>query len=176
MPPRGQTYDAGRVEPQALGGDTGIGAAAVATIARWPLDVDAGFERMPYRDPWVSLVRDSMVAYREGRDDVAEWGWTPEIVWRVDGTDDQLEGPDAIFGYHRRLARLSGDTFRQRVIALQATQGPIVEAFLRSTGRRAHRELDIPTLVVFELSGSRIHAVTEMPGDPAEWRDFWGVA
>jgi hypothetical protein len=26
---------------------------------------------------------------------------------------------------------------------------------------------------VFELSGSRIHAVTEMPGDPAAWRDFW---
>ena len=69
-----------------------------------------------------------------------------------------------------RVALLTGDTFRQRVIALQAGQGPIVEAFLRSTGRRESRELNLPTLVVFELSGSRIHAVTELPGDPAAWR------
>jgi hypothetical protein len=175
MLPRGQTHDAGAAAGRRLAGGTRNGdvAAPVATIARWPLDVDAGFERMPYRDPWVSLVRDSMVAYREGRSDVAEWGWAPGIVWRVDGTDDALSGPESIFGYHRRLARLSGDTFRQRVVALQAAQGPIVEAFLRSTGRRGHRELDIPTLVVFELSGSRIQAVTEMPGDPAAWREFW---
>ena len=31
----------------------------------------------------------------------------------------------------------------------------------------------MPTLVVFELSGSRIHAVTELPGDPRAWTAFW---
>jgi hypothetical protein len=174
MPARGQTHDAGAAGGRTLAGETrNAGAATVATIARWPLDVEPGFEHMPYRDPWVSLVRDSMVAYRAGRTDVAEWGWAPQIVWRVDGTGEALTGPEAIFGYHRRLARQTGDTFRQRVIALQATQGPIVEAFLRSTARRGHRELDIPTLIVFELSGSRLQAVTEMPGDPAAWREFW---
>jgi hypothetical protein len=174
MSVRGQTHDAGAAGGRTLAGETHNGdAAAVPTIARWPLDVDAGFEGMPYRDPWVSLVRDSMVAYREGRTDVAEWGWARRIVWRIDGTDETLLGPDAIFGYHRRLARLTGDTFRQRVIALQAAQGPIVQAFLRSTGRRGHRELDLPTLVVFELSGSRIQVITEMPGDPSAWHEFW---
>ena len=176
MPARGQTHDAGAAGGRRLAGEPANGdAASVATIARWPLDVDPGFERMPYRDPWVSLVRDSMVAYREGRTDVADWGWTSGIVWRIQGNgpNEDLAGADAIFGYHRRLAKLTGDTFRQRVIALQAGQGPIVEAFLRSSGRRGHRELDIPTLVVFELSGGRIQTVTEMPGDPAAWHDFW---
>jgi hypothetical protein len=176
MPARGQTHDAGAAGGRTLAGESrNDDGGPVATVARWPLDVEAGFERMPYRDPWVSVVRDSMVAYREGRTDVAEWGWAPEIVWRIDGTDDELVGPEAIFGYHRRLAKLTGDTFRQRVIALQAAHGPIVEAFLRSTGRRGHRELDIPTLVVFELAGSRIQAVTEMPGDPSAWHDFWAT-
>lgn len=176
MPPRGQTHDAGAAGGQRLSGAIQTGEAnLVATIARWPLDVDPGFERLPYRDPWVSLVRDSMVAYREGRTDVAEWGWTSGIVWRITGNGGHEEhaGASAIFDYHRRLASLSGNTFRQRVVALQAGQGPIVEAFLRSSGRRAHRELDIPTLVVFELSGSRIQAVTEMPGDPLAWHEFW---
>ena len=176
MPARGPTHDAGAAGRPMLSGDThNSEAVPVATIVRWPLDVDPGFERMPYRDPWVSLVRDSMVAYREGRTDVADWGWTSGIIWRIqcNGSDEELAGADAIFGYHHRLARLSGDTFRQRVVALQAGQGPIVEAFLRSTGRRGHRELSMPTLVVFELSGGRIQMVTEMPGDPSAWHDFW---
>jgi hypothetical protein len=176
MAPRGQTHDAVPAGAHRVGNGSRHGdASPVATIARWPLDVEPGFERMAYRDPWVSLVRDSMVAYREGRTDVAEWGWTSGIVWRIKGNghDEELRGADAIFAYHRRLARLTGDTFRQRVIALQAEQGPIVEAFLRSTGRRGQRELNIPTLVVFELSGGRIQTVTEMPGDPAAWHDFW---
>jgi hypothetical protein len=145
------------------------------TIARWPLDVEPDFARTALRDPWASIVRDSMVAYREGRTDVAGWGWTPDIVWRIkaNGSVEELLGAEEVFGYHRRVALETGDTFRQRVVALQAGQGPIVEAFLRSTGRRGSRELDIPTLVVFELSGSRIHEVTEMPGDPPAWTAFW---
>jgi hypothetical protein len=177
MPSRGQTHDAetarGRRLDNPLAG--GADADAVATIARWPLDVEPGFERMPYRDPWVSLVRDAMIAYRDGRTDVAEWAWAPKVVWRLrtNGIAEELAGSEAIFAYHRRLARLTGDTFRQRLVALQAAHGPIVEAFLRSIGRRGHRELDIPTLVVFELAGSRIDTITEMPGDLAAWKDFW---
>jgi ketosteroid isomerase-like protein len=176
MPARGQTQEASTAVGGGLAGETGDRhRAAIPTIARWPLDVEDGLAAMPYRDPWVSLVRDSMVAYGEGRTDVAEWSWAPDIVWRIktNGFDEELVGADAIFAYHRRLARLSGDTYRQRVIAFQSTQGPIVEAFLRSTGRRGQRELDIPTLVVFELAGSRIVTVTEMPGDPPAWKDFW---
>jgi hypothetical protein len=172
MPPSGQTHGVAPAGARWLEGDPVDGRP---TVARWPLDVEPDFSRTALRDPWASIVRDSMVAYREGRTDVAGWGWTPDIVWRIktNGFAEELRGAEEIFGYHRRVELLTGHTFRQRVVALQGAQGPIVEAFLRSTGRRGSRELDIPTLVVFELSGSRIHAVTEMPGDPAAWRDFW---
>jgi hypothetical protein len=176
MPASGQAQEASTAVGGRLSASTpDRGRSAVATIARWPLEADDGFEKMPYRDLWVTLVRDSMVAYREGRSDVAEWSWAPEITWRIktNGIDEELVGAEEIFGYHRRLAQLSGDTYRQRVVALQSTHGPIVEAFLRSTGRRGSRELDIPTLIVFELAGSRIVSVTEMPGDPVAWKEFW---
>ena len=173
MPPRGELRDT--LPAQGWGRRHDDPPEYRATIAQWPLDVAPDFARMALRDPWECVVRDSMVAYREGRADVAGWGWTPDIVWRIktNGFTEELRGPEAIFGYHRRIAALTGDSFRQRVVALQAGQGPIVEAYLRSTGRRGSRQLDIPTLVVFELSGSRIHAVTEMPGDPGAWQDFW---
>ena len=153
-----------------------LGGRLMPTIARWPLDVDAGFERAPWRDPWVSLVRDSIVAYREGRTDVAHWSWAPDVVWRVkaNGTfAEEHEGAERIFAYHQRLGRLTGGTFRQQLVALQASGGPIVTANLRSTARRGDHELDMPTLVVFELTGGRIKVITEMPGDPAAWQRFW---
>lgn len=173
MTPTGQTNGAAPAGARWLESDDPVDGGP--TIARWPLDIDQDFARMALGDPWASFVRDSMVAYREGRTDVAGWGWTPDIVWRIktNGSAAELRGAQEIFDYHRRVGLLTGHTFRQRVVALQGGQGPIVEAFLRSTGRRGSRELDVPTLVVFELSGNRIHAVTEMPGDPAAWRDFW---
>jgi hypothetical protein len=147
----------------------------VPTVARWPLEIERGFERMPLADAWESLVRDSMVAYREGRTDVAGWSWAPDIAWRVaaNGFSEEHRGAEGIFAYHARLARVSGGTFRQRVVALQGSQGPIVEASLRSTASRGPHRLDMPTLVVFELGGGRIRLVTEMPGDPAAWGRFW---
>jgi hypothetical protein len=144
-------------------------------MARWPLDVEAGFERLAIHDPWEALVRDSMVAYREGRTDVAEWSWARDIVWRVaaNGFSEEHHGPDGIFAYHHRLARLTGGSFRQRVVALQSSRGPMVQAYLHSTARRGSARLDMPTLVVFELAAGRIRLVTEMPGDPVEWGRFW---
>ena len=179
MTPRPLLGEAG--DPSAPGSPYGRRATdrmPIPTVARWPLDVDPGFERLPFRDAWVSLVRDSMVAYREGRTDVAQWSWAPDIVWRAKGSErgEELRGAEQIFAYHRRLAELSDDTFRQRVVALQGSQGPVVEAFLRSTARVGDRRLDMPTLVMFELSAGRIQRVTEMPGDPVEWEDYWSAA
>jgi len=153
----------------------GGGRPLVATMARWPLDADEGFDRRPVRDPWESLVRDSMVAYREGRTDVAHWSWTEDVLWRVaaNGYSEEHRGAEAIFAYHRRLTRSSGGTFRQRVMALQSSRGPIVEAYLRSSASRGARRLSMPTLVIFELGNGRIRTITEMPGDPIAWGRFW---
>ena len=148
-----------------------------ATIARWPLEVFDGFERAPMRDPWLSLVRDSIVAYREGRSDVAEWAWSRDIEWRVAGTDPtgrERRGGDPVFEYHRMLSVLTDGTYRQRLVALEPSGGPIVEAHVRTLARRRDRALDIPTLIVFELHGGRVCRVHELPGDRDAWEAFWG--
>ena len=58
-------------------------------------------------------------------------------------------------------------------MTIEASRGPIVEAHVRTTARRGNRELDMPTLLVFELSCLRILRVTEIPGDIPEWDAFW---
>ena len=147
----------------------------VATVARWPLDVDEHFAATFLRDPWESMVRDSIVAYREGRADVASWSWSPEIVWRLacNGRSEEHHGGDRIFAYHQRLVRASGGTFRQRLVALQGSQGPIVHANVHSTASRGPRRLEMSGMIVFEIGGSHIRTVTELPGDPEGWSRFW---
>ncbi len=178
---RGQTDNAERTRPET--GRTILDATdeatderpLVPTVVRWPLDVEPEFAKTFLRDPWQSMVRDCIVAYREGRPDVASWGWTDDIVWRLaaNGFSEEFHGAERIFAYHQRLVRATGGTFRQRLVALQGGNGPIVEAFVHSTARRGQRQLNLSGMVVFELNGSRIHAVTELPGDPQTWGDFW---
>jgi hypothetical protein len=173
---RGQTDNGERTRPEAgMILDAGGERPLVPTVARWPLDVDDDFATTYLRDPWESVVRDSIVAYREGRADVARWGWTDDIVWRVsaNGFSEEFHGAERIFAYHQRLVRASGGTFRQRLVALQGSEGPIVEAFLHSTAKRGQRQLNLSGMVVFELAGGRIRAVTELPGEPRAWGQFW---
>ncbi|HET9456953.1 MAG TPA: hypothetical protein VFO78_06405 [Candidatus Limnocylindrales bacterium] len=150
----------------------------VPTIARWPLDVGADIERARPRDPWVQLVRDSIGLYRSGQADRASRTWSDEISWMVDARGPMAgvwEGADAVFDYHRRLGRESRGTFRQHLIALEASGGPVVQAHLRTTAVRKEQRLDQPTLIVFELSGGRLGRVVEIPGDPDAWERFWSA-
>lgn len=174
---RGHTDNAERTRPAT--GPTMIEADGdwppVPTVVRWPLDVEDGFATTFLRDSWQSTVRDSIVAYREGRADVASWSWADQIVWRIaaNGFSEEHHGAEQIFAYHQRLVRATDGTFRQRLVALQGSQSPIVEAFVQSTARRRGRQLNLSGLIVFELGGSRIRKVTEMPGDPDAWGRFW---
>jgi ketosteroid isomerase-like protein len=148
----------------------------VPMIARWPLDVDDGFEIWHPADPWVALVKECLTDYRLGRADRASLSWAEDLVWRVIGggpMGTDLHGAHAVFEYHRRLQQLSSGTYRQQLIALQASGGPIVEAHVRTVAARAGRRIEIPTLIVFELAGGRIKRVTEIPGDQQVWDGFW---
>jgi hypothetical protein len=161
------TPDGQAFEP-AYGGDAG-------RRAHWPLEVDEVIER-PNRDPWISIVRQSIDDYRLGRPDRASHAWDAAIIWRVTGhgpVGPEQHGPAQIFRYHRLLARLTRGTFRQRLLALEGSRGPVVEAHLRTTAARADKRLDIPTLIVFELAGPVIRRITEIPGDQAAWATFW---
>ena len=78
---------------------------------------------------------------------------------------DLLQREDMLFG-PERVKR--GETPCLGV----CSNGPIVEAHVRTTATRGDRNLDIPTLIVFELSAMRICQVTEIPGDVAAWEAF----
>ena len=144
----------------------------LATIDRWPLEVDPGFDDAHPRDPWVSVVHRSAADYRAGRLDSARLAWDERILWRVDGGVPAI-GPDGVFAHHRQLATLTDNTFRQKLASIEASGGPIVEAHVRTVAQRHGRRLDIPTLIVFELAAMRIRQVTEIPGDLAAWESFW---
>ncbi|HKG55636.1 MAG TPA: nuclear transport factor 2 family protein [Candidatus Limnocylindrales bacterium] len=151
--------------------------AGVGTVAQWPLDV---IDRYPSAsrttDPWVRLVREMIELYRTGQADQARQMWSDDVVWRV-GDDrarwGEFEGGEAILGYHTRLARLADGEFRQRLLAVEGSGGPVVTAYLWTRAKRGETELEMPTLVVFELSRMHVKRVTELPGDPAAWNRFW---
>ncbi len=162
------------------GPESGLRTAArplrTPLIATWPLEVDEGFAGRPSIDPWVTIVRDSIDDYRSGRPDRARQRWLDDIRWRVQadgGLQGEWTGPEQVFNLHRLLRRETDNTFHQRLIALEGSRGPFVDAHLRTRARRAGRLLDIATLVVFELSSGRIRSVTELPGDREAWRQFW---
>jgi ketosteroid isomerase-like protein len=146
------------------------------TVARWPLETDPEFEASHPQDPSVAIVHSSIADYRAGRADRASARWHDAIRWRVPvegGGGGEWTGPEAIFGLHRDLARRTDGTFRQRLIALEGSRGPFVQAHVHTRASRDGRTLDMPSLIVFELSGDRISSVTELPGDRAAWRAFW---
>jgi len=148
----------------------------VPTIARWPLEVEHGFETRHSGDSAIAIVRRSLADYRSGRADQASRAWHDEITWSVRGrppVGGEWVAPEGVFAYHALLERLSGGTFRQRLVALEGSRGSIVDAYLRTTATRGDRSLDIPTLAVFELSRARIQRVTEVPGDCEAWEAFW---
>jgi ketosteroid isomerase-like protein len=145
------------------------------TIARWPLEVDGGFETRWCSDTATNVVRQSLADYRSGRADRASRVWHDDITWSVPGpapVGGERIGPDGVFAYHDLLERLSDGTFRQRLLALEGCRGSIVTAYLRTTASRAGRRLEVPTLAVFELAGGRVRRVTELPGDRAAWEGF----
>jgi hypothetical protein len=155
---------------------TSPGGRGVGTFARWPLEVSDGYPS-PARDadPWSRLVREAMELYRRGRVEDARRLLADDVVWRIWGTapDDELNGPDAIFSYHAHLGRMTHGTFRQQLLAVEGSRGPVVTAYLRTQATRGERVLDVPSLVTFEVSRMQIRRVIEVPGDVAAWHAFW---
>jgi ketosteroid isomerase-like protein len=152
------------------------GRRLAPTIARWPLDIDGGADIGPGHDSSLAIVRHCLTEYRSGRADVASRVWHDDIAWTVRGrppASGVWTGPEGVFAYHALLERLSGGTYRQRLMGLAGSRGSIVDAYLRTTATRNGRRLEIPTLTVFELVGGRVRRVTEIPGDQEAWDKFW---
>jgi ketosteroid isomerase-like protein len=156
--------------------DTADDRPLTATIARWPLETDDGFDTRWSSDAAVAIVRTCLTDYRSGRADRASRLWHDDIAWTVPGpapVGGEWTGPSGVFAYHALLERLSRGTFRQRLVALEGSRGATVNAYLRTTVSRNGKQLDIPTMAAFELVGGRVRRVTELPGDRAAWNSFW---
>jgi hypothetical protein len=140
-------------------------------VEPWAFDADDRVGRAPLADPWMGIVRDAL---NRGRlDDPA---WSETVAWHVVGggpLSGVHRGTAAVAAYRRRLTELSEGTYRQRLVALQGSGGPVVTAHLRSVGRRGERRLDVPSLLVVEVVRQRIERLTELPGDQAAWDAFW---
>lgn len=148
----------------------------VPTIAHWPIDVGDALDGRFGANPWVALARDIIRDYRTGRAERASRLWSDAIVWTVDAGGPfggTRVGAEAVFDYHRRLELESRGTFRQRLLALESSGGPIVHAHLRTTATRGPDRLELPTLIVFEFAGGALAKVTEIPGDRSAWSTFW---
>jgi hypothetical protein len=143
--------------------------------APWPLET--GDPDAPRgSDPWAAIVRDALDRRTGGSAGLPAATWSEDVVWCVAGNgpvSGQHEGRHGIGRYHAALLERSDGTFRQRLLALQGSNGPIVTAHLRTFARRGERILDMPSLLVFELAHLRIRRVTELPGDQTAWDRFW---
>jgi hypothetical protein len=151
--------------------------AVVDPILAWNLDGPEALTRIRCQDPWAQVVQQSLVDEHDGAHEDAGRAWDPRAIWEVTGRDPTrlapATGAEAIRSLHRELGRRTNWTIGQEILTVEASRGPIVQAHARTTARRGDRILDIPTLLVFELSCLRIQRVTEIPGDLRDWDAFW---
>ena len=140
-----------------------------------PFALSPELEHVRGRDPWVAIVARSIEEYAAGRLDELVRTWDESLIWRVVASWPSRDraGAMEVFAWHRAAHEATGGTFRQDVLALDASGGPIVTAHVRTTATRGTRRLDTSSMLTFELVAMRIRRVTEIPGDPAEWDRFW---
>lgn len=130
----------------------------------------------PSVDPWTAIVRRAVEDLRLGRLERASETWHDDATWTIRCVPEhqrELAAPAAVIDQFRTLATRTANTFRQRLLGLTGSDGPIVTAYVRTLARRGRRTLDQPSLLVFEVAAGRIRRVTELPGDVAAWCRFW---
>jgi len=106
---------------------------------------------------------------------------TPDVVWHVPGASQvggDLEGPDAVLGYFRRLRDLSDGSYRVDArdgdLTLDGDRGQVWQR------ARAAREdvgrLDDDECVRFRVAGGQVCEAWLSVGDEAGHDRFWGYA
>lgn len=152
-------------------------ATAIDPIAAWNLAVSPALLQVRCVDPWAQVIQRSIADEHEGNHDDAARAWDEAVVWQVTGDDPtgrgEARGVHGVLAWHRDLGRLTEWSYGQELVSLEGSRGPIVQAHVRTTASLDDRTLDIPTLIVFEMSCLRVRRVTEIPGDIAAWNEFW---
>lgn len=122
-----------------------------------------------------ALVRKIMEAFakKEGfalRDCFAE-----DAVWHVPGDGvmaGTYRGRTEIFRFLARLPKLTGGTYRSRVIDVLASAERGAGLY-RARGEREGRAIDIDQLLLFTIRDGLVTEVLALPSDAAAFERFW---
>ena len=98
-----------------------------------------------------------------------------DAVWHVPGEGvmaGTYRGRAEIFRFLARLPKLTGGTYRSRVIDVLASDERAAGLY-RATGEREGRTIDIDQLLLFTIRDGVVVEVIALPSDPAAFEAFW---
>jgi ketosteroid isomerase-like protein len=98
-----------------------------------------------------------------------------DAVWHVPGGGvmaGTYRGRAEIFRFLGRLPKLTGGTYRSRVIDVLASEERGAGLY-RATGEREGRAIDIDQLLLFTIRDGVVTEVLALPSDPAAFEAFW---
>jgi uncharacterized protein len=98
-----------------------------------------------------------------------------DAVWHVPGDGvmaGTYHGRSEIFRFLARLPKLTGGTYRSRVIDVLASDERAAGLY-RAMGEREGRTIDIDQLLLFTIRDGVVTEVLALPSDPAAFERFW---
>lgn len=127
--------------------------------------------------PNVDLLQGFLDAYDANDREAVGSSLADDAVWHVGGThrfSGNYTGRDAILDYFDRVGSETGGTLRLEPIELMATEDRGA-AFLRVTGERAGKQLDVTMAEAFQFDGEgRIREFWAHATDQDAIDAFWG--
>jgi ketosteroid isomerase-like protein len=127
------------------------------------------------QNPHIELTRRIFAAFDGGDGRALVEGIAEDAVWRVAGAapvSREYRGRDEIFELFRLTRRLTGGTYRSRLVWALADDEHAVAVY-RATGVRDGRTLDIDQVLLVKLRGGRWAEIVALPTDPAAFEAFW---
>ena len=99
-----------------------------------------------------------------------------DAVWHVPGSmalSGAYHGREAIVGFLRQTAELTGGTYRVELLWTVADDDHLVAVYRARGTRPEGRELDVEQALLVELEGDRWKVVRAQPLDQAAFDAFW---
>ena len=122
-----------------------------------------------------ALVRKIMDAFQRKQGLALRDCFAEDAVWHVPGEGvmaGTYRGRTEIFRFLARLPKLTGGTYRSRLIDVLASEERGAGLY-RALGEREGRTIDIDQLLLFTIRDGVVTEVLALPSDPAAFEAFW---
>jgi ketosteroid isomerase-like protein len=122
-----------------------------------------------------ALVRKIMDAFQRKQGLALRDCFAEDAVWHVPGEGvmaGTYRGRTEIFRFLARLPKLTGGTYRSRLIDVLASEERGAGLY-RAMGEREGRTIDIDQLLLFTIRDGVVTEVLALPSDPAAFEAFW---